>query len=97
MRLVIQKRLFLPRMISNSLKIMILLHYLSLQKALKNVSNTDIDLPTSTINSNINIPYRFRKSTSMEHYYDEPTHVQSNQKKRYRRDSVRFLRMFSCP
>ena len=56
-------------------KILIILHHLPLQKDLKNVLNADIDLPTSTINSNINIPYRFRKSTTMEHYCDEPTHV----------------------
>ena len=61
----------------------IILHHLPLQKALKNVLTADIDLPTSTINSNINIPYRFRKSTTMEHYYDEPTHVPTYQKKRY--------------
>ena len=65
-------------------KIIILLHHLFLQKALKNVVNSDIDLPTSAINSNINIPYRYRKSTTMEHYYDEPTHVPSYQKKKYR-------------
>ena len=51
-------------------KIIIILHHLSLRKALTNILNADIDLPTSTINSNINIPYRFRKSTAMEHYYD---------------------------
>ena len=49
-------------------KIIIILHYLSLRKALKNVLNVDIDLPTSTINSNIKIPYRFRKSITMEPY-----------------------------
>ena len=62
-------------------KIIILLHHLSLRKDLQTVSNADIDLPTSTINSNINIPYRIRKSTTMEHYYDEPTHLPSYQKK----------------
>ena len=72
-------------------KIIILLLYLSLQKALKNVYNANIDLPNSTINSNINIPYRFRKSTSMEHYYDKPTHVPNYQKKTYRTDSMGFL------
>ena len=70
---------------------MIILHHLPLQKALKNVLNADIDLSTSTINSNINIPYRFRKSTTMEHYYDDPTHVPTYQKKIYRTDSMGFL------
>ena len=31
------------------------------------------------------------KSTTMEHYYDEPNHVPSNQKKKYRTDSMGFL------
>ena len=53
-------------------------------KCFKNFLNSDIDFRTSTINSNINSPYRFRKSTSMEHYYDEPTHVPSYQKKKYK-------------
>ena len=61
-----------------------LLHHLSLQKAFKNVVNADIDLAASTINCNINIPYRFGKSTPMEHYYDEPTHAPIYQKKKYR-------------
>ena len=69
----------------------ILLHHLSLRKAFKNVSNADIDSATSTINSNINIPYRFRKSTTMEHYSDEPNHVPSYQKNKYRTDSMGFL------
>ena len=34
-------------------------------KSLKTFLNADLDLPTSTINSNMKIPYRFRKSTSM--------------------------------
>ena len=63
-------------------KIIIILHHLSLRKALRNVLNADIELPTCTINSNIKIPYQFRKSTTMEHYYDEPTHVPSYQKKK---------------
>ena len=71
-------------------KIIIILHHLSLRKALKNVLNADIDLPKSTINSNIKFPYRFRKSTAMEHYYDEPTHVPSYQKQKYRTDSMGF-------
>ena len=69
----------------------ILLHDLSIRKALKNVLNADIDLPISTINPNLNILYRIRKSTLMKHYYDEPTHVPSYQKKRYRKDSMGFL------
>ena len=58
----------------------------SRRKALKNVLNADIDLPTSRINSNINIPCRFRKSTTMEHYYNELTHVPSYQNKKYKTD-----------
>ena len=70
-----------------------------LQKASTNVLNANIDLPISTINFNIYIPYRFMKSTLMEHYYDEPTHVPSYQKKIYRIDSmgvhqVQILRNF---
>ena len=45
-------------------------------KSFKNVSKTDIDLPISTINSNINIPNQFRISTSTE-----LTHVPSYQKR----------------
>ena len=43
------------------------------------------------LTSNVNIPYRYSKSTSIQHYYDEPTHVPSYQKKRYRTDSMGFL------
>ena len=62
-----------------------------LEKALRNVINADTDPPISTINSNINIPYRFRKSSAMEHYYDEPTHVRSYKKKICRTDSMGLL------
>ena len=50
-------------------------------RSFKKCLNADIDVLISTINSNINILYRFRKSSAMEHYYDEPTHVRSYKKK----------------
>ena len=61
--------------------IIFLLHRLFLEKALRNVLNAGMDPPISTINSNIHILYGFRKSSAIEHYYDEPTHVRSYKKK----------------
>ena len=47
--------------------------------------------PISTINYNTNISYRFRKPSSMEQYYDEPTHVPIYKKKIHRTDFMGLL------